>query len=41
MRNIVSALENASEGKAEDEKIGAAKPADAPVAEAVEAAPAE
>ncbi len=40
MRNIVSALENASEGKAEDEKIGSAKPADAPVAEAAEAAPA-
>lgn len=29
MRNIVSALENASEGKAEDEKIGSAKPAEA------------
>lgn len=36
IRNIVSALENASEGKAEDEKIGAA----APVAEQA-AAPAE
>lgn len=34
IRNIVSALENASEGKAEDEKIGAAKPAEAPVEEA-------
>ena len=43
IRNVVSALENASEGKAEDEKIGAAKPAEAPVAEApaAEAAPAE
>lgn len=45
IRNIVSALENASEGKAEDEIIGAAKPAtvEAPVAEeapAVEEAPA-
>ena len=39
IRNIVSALENASEGKAEDEKIGAAAPA-APVAEQA-AAPAE
>jgi large subunit ribosomal protein L10 len=43
IRNVVSALENASEGKAEDEKIGAAKPAEAPVEEApaAEAAPAE
>ena len=32
MRNIVSALENASEGKGEDEKIGSAKPAE-PAAE--------
>lgn len=39
IRNIVSALENASEGKAEDEKIGAAAPA-APAAEQA-AAPAE
>lgn len=39
IRNIVSALENASEGKVEDEKIGAAAPA-APVAEQA-AAPAE
>lgn len=39
IRNIVSALENASEGKAEDEKIGATAPA-APVAEQA-AAPAE
>lgn len=39
IRNIVSALENASEGKAEDEKIGAAAPA-APMAEQA-AAPAE
>ena len=43
IRNVVSALENASEGKAEDEKIGAAKPAEAPVEEApaAEVAPAE
>ena len=43
IRNVVSALENASEGKGEDEKIGAAKPAEAPVEEApaAEAAPAE
>ncbi len=41
VRNIVSALENASKGKAEDEKVGAAKPAEAPAAEApVEEAPA-
>ncbi len=44
MRNVLSALENASDGKAEDEKIGSAKPeaaaettetpaAEAPVAE--------
>lgn len=33
MRNIVSALENASEGKAEDDKIGSAKAPEAPVAE--------
>ena len=39
IRNILSALENASEGKAEDEKIGTAAPA-APVAEQA-AAPAE
>ena len=32
MRNIVSALENASEGKGEDKKIGSAKPAE-PAAE--------
>ena len=32
MRNIVSALENASEGKGEDEQIGSAKPAE-PAAE--------
>ncbi|MCQ2183477.1 MAG: 50S ribosomal protein L10 [Bacteroidales bacterium] len=30
IRNIVSALENASEGKADDEKVGSAKPAEAP-----------
>ncbi len=43
VRNLVSALENASEGKGEDEKIGSAKPAEAPAAEApvAEAAPAE
>ncbi len=44
IRNIVSALENASEGKADDEKIASAKPAAAaaPAAEApaAEAAPA-
>ena len=39
IRNIVSALENASEGKAEDEKIASAKPA-AAEAPAAEAAPA-
>ncbi len=42
IRNIVSALENASEGKADDEKIGSAKPAEAVVEEApavVEEAP--
>lgn len=33
-RNVVSALENASKGKGEDEKIGSAKPAEAPAAEA-------
>jgi len=33
IRNIVSALENASEGKADDEKIASAKPAAAPAAE--------
>ncbi len=43
VRNLVSALENASEGKGEDEKIGSAKPAEAPAAEApvAKAAPAE
>lgn len=35
VRNVVSALENAAEGKGENEKIGSAKPA-----ESVEAAPA-
>jgi len=39
IRNVVSALENASEGKADDEKIGSAKPAEAPAA--VEAPAAE
>ena len=33
MRNIVSALENAAEGKADDEKIGAAKATEAAAAE--------
>ena len=33
IRNVVSALENASEGKAEDEKIYSARPAPAPAAE--------
>ena len=43
IQRVVSALENASEGKGEDEKIGSAKPAEAaPAAEApAEAAPAE
>ena len=40
LRNILSALENASEGKADTDKIGSAKPAEAPVEEAP-AAPAE
>ena len=42
IQRVVSALENASEGKADDEKIGSAKPAaEAPAeAPAVEAAPA-
>ena len=40
IRNIVSALENASEGKADTDKIGSAKPAEAPVEE-TPAAPAE
>jgi len=39
IRNIVSALENASEGKADDEKIASAKPA-AAAAPAAEPAPA-
>lgn len=42
VRNVVSALENAAEGKAEDEKIGSAKPAEAaPEAPAAEAPAAE
>lgn len=42
IQRVVSALENASEGKGEDEKIGSAKPAEAPAAEAPAAeAPAE
>ena len=40
VQRVVSALENASEGKGEDEKIGSAKPAAAP-AEEPAAAPAE
>ena len=40
IQRVVSALENASEGKGEDETIGSAKPA-APEAPAAEAAPAE
>ena len=40
IQRVVSALQNASEGKGEDEKIGSAKPA-APEAPAAEAAPAE
>ena len=39
MRRVISALENASEGKAEDEKVGTPKPAEAPAEEA--AAPAQ
>lgn len=39
-RNVLSALQNAAEGKADDEKIGSAKPAEAaPAAEAPAAAP--
>ena len=44
VQRVVSALENASEGKGEDEKIGSAKPAAAPAekpAEEPAAAPAE
>ena len=40
IQRVVSALENASEGKGDDEKIGSAKPAAAPAEEPV-AAPAE
>ena len=40
IQRIVSALENASEGKADDEKVGSAKPAEAP-AEAPAETPAE
>ena len=40
IQRVVSALENASEGKADDEKIGSAKPA-APEAPAAAEAPAE
>ena len=41
IQRVVSGLQNASEGKADDEKVGSAKPAEAPAAEAPAAAPAE
>lgn len=42
IQRIIGGLENASEGKADDEKVGAAKPAEAPATEeAPTAAPAE
>ena len=41
IQRVVSALENASEGKGEDEKVGAAKPAEAPAEPAVETPAAE
>ena len=41
IQRIIGGLENASEGKADDEKVGSAKPAEAPAAEAPAAAPAE
>ena len=41
IQRVIGGLENASEGKADDEKIASAKPAEAPVAEAPAAAPAE
>ena len=42
IQRVISGLENASEGKADDEKVGSAKPAAAPEAEAPAAeAPAE
>ena len=41
IQRVIGGLENASEGKAENEKIASAKPAEAPAAEAPAAAPAE
>jgi len=41
IQRVIGGLENASEGKADDEKVGSAKPAEAPAAEAPAAAPAE
>ena len=41
IQRVIGGLENASEGKADDEKIASAKPAEAPAAEAPAAAPAE
>ena len=40
IQRVIGGLENASEGKADDEKVGSAKPAEAPAAEPA-AAPAE
>ncbi len=41
IQRVIGGLENASDGKADDEKIASAKPAEAPAAEAPAAAPAE
>ena len=41
IQRVIGGLENASEGKADDEKVASAKPAEAPAAEAPAAAPAE
>lgn len=41
IQRVIGGLENASEGKADDEKVGSAKPAEAPAAEAPAATPAE
>ena len=41
IQRVIGGLENASEGKADDEKVGSAKPAEAPAAEAPAAAPTE
>ena len=41
IQRVIGGLENASEGKADNEKIASAKPAEAPAAEAPAAAPAE